>query len=54
MSIFPKQKTTTLFRSQISAEGLEPLTEKLEGIKNLVPAKNIDEAHQILGLLGYY
>ena len=29
---------------KISAEGLEPLPEKLEGIKNLAPAKNIDEA----------
>ena len=39
---------------KISAEGLEPLPEKLEAIKNLAPAKNTDEAHQILGLLGYY
>ena len=39
---------------RISANGLEPLPEKLEAIKNLVSARNIDEAHQILGLLGYY
>ena len=39
---------------KISADGLEPLPEKLEAIKNLEPAKNVDEAHQILGLLGYY
>ena len=39
---------------RISAEGFEPLPEKLEVIKNLAPAKNMDEAHQILGLLGYY
>ena len=39
---------------RISADGLEPLPEKLEVIKNLAPAKNVDEAHQILGLLGYY
>ena len=39
---------------RISAVGLEPLPEKLEAIKNLVPTKNVDEAHQILGLLGYY
>ena len=26
----------------------------LEVIKNLAPARNVDEAHQILGLLGYY
>ena len=39
---------------KISADGLEPLPEKLEAIKNLAPTKNVDEAHQILGLLGYY
>ena len=39
---------------RISANGLEPLPEKLEVIKNLAPARNIDEGHQILGLLGYY
>ena len=48
------QEAITLFRSQISAEGLEPLIEKFETIKNLAPAKNIDEALQILSLLGYY
>ena len=31
-----------------------PLPEKLEIIKNLTPTRNIDEACQILGLLGYY
>ena len=39
---------------RISANGLEPLPEKLEAIKNLAPARNVDEAHQILGLLGYH
>ena len=39
---------------RISENVLEPLPEKLEVIKNLAPARNIDEAHQILGLLGYY
>ena len=39
---------------KISADGLEPLPERLEAIKNLAPTKNVDEAHQILGLLGYY
>ena len=39
---------------RISANGLEPLPEKLEAIKNLAPIRNINEAHQILGLLGYY
>ena len=39
---------------KISADGLEPLPEKLEVIKNLAPTKNVDETCQILGLLGYY
>ena len=39
---------------RISANGLEPLCEKLEAIKNLAPARNTDEAHHILRLLGYY
>ena len=39
---------------RISANGLESLPEKLEAIKNLAPTRNVDEAHQILGLLGYY
>ena len=39
---------------KISADGLELLPEKLDAIKNLAPAKKVDEACQILGLLGYY
>ena len=39
---------------KISADSLEPLPEKHDAIKKLAPAKNTDEAHQILGLLGYY
>ena len=39
---------------KISADGLELLPKKLDAIKNLAPAKNVDEAHKILGLLGYY
>ena len=39
---------------RISADGLKPLPEKLEAIRNLAPTKNIYEACQILGLLGYY
>ena len=39
---------------RISADGLEPLPEKPEAIKNLAPTKNVAEACQILGLLGYY
>ena len=37
---------------RISANGLEPLHEKLEAIRNLAPARNVDEASHI-GLLGY-
>ena len=39
---------------RISANGLEPLPEKLKAIKNLAPARNVDEARHTLGLLGYY
>ena len=39
---------------KISADGLEPLPEKLKAIRNLAPAKNMDEACHILRLLGYY
>ena len=39
---------------RISANGVEPLPEKREAIRNLAPAKNVDEACHILGLLGYY
>ena len=39
---------------RISANGWEPLPEKLEAIRNLAPARNIDKACHILGLLGYY
>ena len=39
---------------KISDDRLEPLPMKLKAIKNLAPTKNMDEAHQILGLLGYY
>ena len=39
---------------RISANGLEPFLEKLGVIKNLAPTRNVDKAHQILGLLGYY
>ena len=39
---------------KISADVLETLPEKLKAIRNLAPAKNVDEAHHILRLLGYY
>ena len=51
MSIF---QNTHYLGHRISANGLEPLPEKLEAIKNLAPTRNVDEAHQILGLLGCY
>ena len=39
---------------RISANSLKPLPEKLEAIRNLAPARNVDEACHILGLLRYY
>ena len=39
---------------RITANGLEPLLEKLKAIQNLASARNIDEAHHIVRLLGYY
>ena len=39
---------------RISANGLEPLPEKPEVIKNLAPTRNVDEACQIHGLLECY
>ena len=39
---------------RISANGLEPLPERLEAIRNLAPTRSVDEACHILGLLGYY
>ena len=39
---------------RISANGLEPIPEKLKAIRNLAPAKNMDETCHILGLLGSY
>ena len=51
-----KKKTAfvTAYGHRISAKGLEPLPEKFKAIRNLASAKNVDEAHHILGLLGYY
>ena len=39
---------------RISANGLEPLPKKVKVIRNLAQARNVHEAHHILGLLGYY
>ena len=38
----------------ISPEGTQPLTEKLESIRNMLPAKSAKEIKQFLGLAGYY
>ena len=40
--------------NRISANVLVPLPEKLKAIRNLAPTRNVEEAHHILGLLGYY
>ena len=39
---------------KISGDGLEPSPKKLKAIRNLAPAKNVDKAHHIPVLLGYY
>ena len=53
---FPLLRVTKLhyLGHKILADGLEPLPEKLEAIKNLAQAKNVDDAHHILRLLGDY
>ena len=38
----------------ISKEGIQPLPEKLESIRNMPHPKNPKEAKQFLGLIGYY
>ena len=39
---------------RISANGLEPLPEKLKAIKGIASPRNIDEAHHLFRLLGCY
>ena len=39
---------------RISANGFEPLPEKLKAIEHPAPARNVDDACHILRLLGYY
>ena len=51
MSVF---QTSHYLGHRISANSLEPLPEKLKAIRNLAPTRTMDEAHHILGLLGYY
>ena len=38
----------------LSAEGIQPLTEKLNSIKNMLAPENQTEVKQFLGLVGYY
>ena len=38
----------------ISEEGIQPLPEKLESIRNMPAPKNVREIKQFLGLAGYY
>ena len=58
ISLTEKAKKKTAFITtdghRISANSLEPLPEKLKAIKNLAPARNVEKAHHILRLLGYY
>ena len=51
MSVF---QNSHYLSHRISANGFEPLPEKLRAIRNLAPTRNVDEACHILGLLGYY
>ena len=38
----------------ISGQGIEPVPEKLESIKNVPPPRTPKEIKQFLGLIGYY
>ena len=56
-----KESKCDLFRSQIhylghmlSAEGIQPLPEKLDSITNMPAPENQTEVKQFLGLVGYY
>ena len=56
-----KESKCDLFRSQkhylghmLSAEGIQPLCEKLDSITNMPVPENQTEAKQFLGLVGYY
>ena len=48
------QKTHTISRTLISADGIQPLPEKLESIAKMPAPKNPKEVKQFLGLVGYY
>ena len=48
------QKTHTVLGHLISADGIQPLPEKLESIAKMPAPKNPKEVKQFLGLIGYY
>ena len=48
------KKHIQYLRHLISAEGIQPLPEKLEGISMMPAPKNPKEVKQFLGLVGYY
>ena len=48
------KKHIQYLRHLISAEGIQPLPEKLESITKMSAAKNPKEVKQFLGLVGYY
>ena len=48
------QKHIQYIRHLISAEGIQPLPEKLERIAKMPAPKNPKEVKQFLGLVGYY
>ena len=48
------QETHPILRYLISAEGIQPLPEKLESIAKMPAPRNPKEVKQFLGLVGYY
>ena len=48
------KKHIQYLRHLISAEGIQPLPEKLESIAKMPAPKNVKEVKQFLGLVGYY
>ena len=56
-----KRSKCDFFKSQIhylghliSEDGISPLLDKLDSIKNMLLPKNVKEIRQFLGLTGYY
>ena len=61
MGLKLKESKCDFFRSQIhylghmlSADGIQPLPEKLDSITNMAAPENQTEVKQFLGLVGYY